>query len=193
VQTAFIPTLTLGLPGDAVMALMLGALIIHGIIPGPGLIEEHPSLFWGLVVSFLIGNVMLVILNLPLIGLWIGILRIPYRILYPAILVFVCMGVYSVNNSIFDIYLVLFFGFVGYGMRLLRFEPAPLMLGFILGPLMEQYLRRALAVSRGDMMVFIERPVSAGFLAAAAILLAAIIRSDLRRRKIPRLGEPGEG
>jgi putative tricarboxylic transport membrane protein len=193
VQTAFIPTLTLGLPGDAVMALMLGALIIHGIIPGPGLIEEHPSLFWGLVVSFLIGNVMLVILNLPLIGLWIGILRIPYRILYPAILVFVCMGVYSVNNSIFDIYLVLFFGFIGYGMRLLRFEPAPLMLGFILGPLMEEYLRRALAVSRGDMMVFIERPVSAGFLAAAAILLAAIIRSDLRRRKIPRLGEPGEG
>src|SRR5690606_30641036 len=170
VQTAFIPTLTLGLPGDAVMALMLGALIIHGIIPGPGLIEEHPSLFWGLVVSFLIGNVMLVILNLPLIGLWIGILRIPYRILYPAILVFVCMGVYSVNNSIFDIYLVLFFGFVGYGMRLLRFEPAPLMLGFILGPLMEQYLRRALAVSRGDMMVFIERPVSAGFLAVAVVL-----------------------
>jgi putative tricarboxylic transport membrane protein len=193
VQTAFIPTLTLGLPGDAVMALMLGALIIHGIIPGPGLIEEHPSLFWGLVVSFLIGNVMLVILNLPLIGLWIGILRIPYRILYPAILVFVCMGVYSVNNSIFDIFLVLFFGFVGYGMRLLRFEPAPLILGFILGPLMEEYLRRALAVSRGDMMVFIERPVSAGFLAAAAVLLAAIIRADLRRRKIPRLDGPGEG
>jgi putative tricarboxylic transport membrane protein len=193
VQTAFIPTLTLGLPGDAVMALMLGALIIHGIIPGPGLIEEHPSLFWGLVVSFLIGNVMLVILNLPLIGLWIGILRIPYRILYPAILVFVCMGVYSVNNSIFDIFLVLFFGFVGYGMRLLRFEPAPLILGFILGPLMEEYLRRALAVSRGDMMIFIERPVSAGFLAAAAVLLAAIIRADLRRRKIPRLDGPGEG
>jgi putative tricarboxylic transport membrane protein len=185
VQTAFIPTLTLGLPGDAVMALMLGALIIHGIIPGPGLIEEHPSLFWGLVVSFLIGNVMLVILNLPLIGLWIGILRIPYRILYPAILVFVCMGVYSVNNSVFDIFIVLLFGFVGYGMRLLRFEPAPLILGFILGPMMEQYLRRALAVSRGDLMVFFERPVSAAFLAAAVMLLAAIVWSDLCRRKVP--------
>jgi putative tricarboxylic transport membrane protein len=187
-QTAFIPTLTLGVPGDAVLALMLGALILHGIIPGPALIEQHPAMFWGLVASFMIGNLMLVVLNLPLIGIWISILRIPYRILYPAILVFICIGVYSVRNSLFDIYLVLIFGFVGYGMRLLRFEPAPLLLGFILGPLMEQYLRRALAVSRGDPMVFIERPISAAFLGTALALILAIAWTS-RRRSAPRQAE----
>ncbi len=182
-QTAFIPTLTLGVPGDAVLALMLGALILHGIIPGPGLIEAQPSLFWGLVVSFVIGNLMLVVLNLPLIGLWVSILRIPYRLLYPAVLVFVCIGVYSVRNAVFDVWLVLVFGLVGYGMRLLRFEPAPLILGFILGPLMEQYLRRSMAISRGDPMVFLERPMSAAFLAVAGGLIGWIAVSAWRGRR----------
>lgn len=187
-QTAFIPTLTLGIPGDAVLALMLGALIIHGIIPGPGLIAQNPDLFWGLVVSFLIGNVLLVVLNLPLIGIWVSILKIPYRILYPAILVFICIGVYSVSNSVLDIVLVILFGFIGYGMRLLRFEPAPLLLGFILGPMMETYLRRSLAVSRGDMMVFLERPISAGFLAASLLLIVWVARGEIRQARRRRAG-----
>ncbi|WP_209424686.1 tripartite tricarboxylate transporter permease [Pararhodobacter sp. SW119] len=181
-QTAFIPTLTLGVPGDAVLALMLGALIIHGIIPGPGLIAQQPALFWGLVASFVLGNLMLLVLNLPLIGLWISILRIPYRLLYPAILVFICIGVFSIRNSAFDIWLVLIFGAIGYGMRLLRFEPAPLLLGFILGPLLEQYLRRAMTVSRGDPMIFLERPISAAFLGLAALLLLHSLYTALRRR-----------
>jgi TctA family transporter len=183
-QTAFIPTLTLGIPGDAVLALMLGALIIHGIIPGPGLIAEQPALFWGLVASFVLGNLMLLVLNLPLIGLWISILRIPYRLLYPAILVFICIGVYSIRNSVFDIWVVLVFGALGYGMRLLRFEPAPLLLGFILGPLLEQYLRRAMTVSRGDPMIFLERPISAAFLGLAALLLVWSLWAGLRRRAV---------
>ena len=181
-QTAFIPTLTLGIPGDAVLALMLGALILHGIIPGPGLIAQQPGLFWGLVASFVIGNLILLVLNLPLIGLWISILRIPYRLLYPAILVFICIGVFSIRNSVFDIWLVLIFGAIGYGMRLLRFEPAPLLLGFILGPLLEQYLRRAMTVSRGDPMIFVERPISAAFLGLAAALLVWTLVSAWRRR-----------
>lgn len=182
-QTGFIPTLTLGVPGDAVLALMLGALILHGIVPGPGLITQQPALFWGLAVSFVIGNLMLLVLNLPLIGLWVSILRIPYRLLYPAVLVFICVGVFSVRNNVFDIWLVLVFGLVGYGMRLLRFEPAPLLLGFILGPLMEQYLRRSMAISRGDPMVFLERPMSAGFLAVAVALIGWILLSGVRRRR----------
>jgi len=184
-QTAFIPTLTLGIPGDAVLALMLGALIIHGIIPGPGLIAQQPALFWGLVASFVLGNLMLVVLNLPLIGLWVSILRIPYRLLYPAILVFICIGVFSIRNSIFDVWMVLVFGAVGYGMRLLRFEPAPLLLGFILGPLLEQYLRRAMTVSRGDPMIFLERPISATFLGLAAALLVWTLWSGMRPRRAP--------
>ncbi len=184
-QTAFIPTLTLGIPGDAVLALMLGALILHGIIPGPGLIAAQPALFWGLVASFVLGNLMLLVLNLPLIGLWISILRIPYRLLYPAILVFICIGVFSIRNSVFDIWLVLIFGAVGYGMRLLRFEPAPLLLGFILGPLLEQYLRRAMTVSRGDPMIFVERPISAAFLGLAAVLLVGSLTTGLRRGRAP--------
>ncbi|MCI0755579.1 tripartite tricarboxylate transporter permease [Teichococcus vastitatis] len=170
-QTAFIPTLTLGIPGDAVMALMLGAMIIQGIQPGPRLVTEHPELFWGLIASFWIGNVMLVVLNLPLIGIWIKMLAIPYRILYPAILLFICIGVFSVNNNAFDILLVLVFGVIGYAMMLLKFEPAPLVLGFILGPLMEEHLRRAMLLSRGDPMVFLERPISAGFLMVTTALL----------------------
>ncbi len=181
-QTAFIPTLTLGIPGDAVMALMLGALIIQGIQPGPRLMTEHPELFWGLIASFWLGNIMLVILNIPLIGLWVRILRIPYSILYPAILLFICIGVFSINNSYFDVLTVMLLGLMGYGMILLRFEPAPLILGFILGPLMEEHLRRAMLLSRGDLTVFVTRPISASFLAVTFLLLAFAIWATMRGR-----------
>jgi TctA family transporter len=153
------------------MALMLGALIIHGIQPGPMLMNEQPQLFWGLVVSFGIGNVMLVILNLPLVGMWVAILRIPYHVLYPAILVFTALGVYSVSNSTFDIYQVAIVGALGYLLTALRFEAAPLMLGFVLGPLMEEYLRRALLLSHGDLSPLVQRSISAGFLLVCAGML----------------------
>jgi len=170
-QTAFVPTLSLGIPGDAVMALMLGALIIHGIQPGPMLMTEQPELFWGLIVSFAIGNIMLVILNLPLVNIWVSILRIPYHVLYPAILVFICLGVFSVNNNTFDVYMTAALGVLGYILLKLRFEPAPLLLGFVLGPMMEENLRRAMLLSRGDPSTFIERPISAVVLALCALLL----------------------
>jgi TctA family transporter len=181
-QTAFIPTLTLGIPGDAVMALMLGALIIQGIQPGPRLMTEYPELFWGLIASFWIGNVLLVILNIPLIGLWVRMLRIPYSILYPAILMFICIGVFSINNSYFDVLVVMAFGVLGYAMILLRFEPAPLILGFILGPLMEEHLRRAMLLARGDLSTFVTRPISASFLAVTALLLTWAVIATLRGR-----------
>jgi putative tricarboxylic transport membrane protein len=184
VQTAFVPTLSLGIPGDAVMALMLGALIIHGIQPGPMMITAMPELYWGLIASFIIGNIMLVVLNVPLIGVWVAILRIPYRILYPAILVFICIGVYSVNNNTFDVLMVALIGVIGYTMMVLRFEAAPLLLGFILGPLMEENLRRSLLLSRGDPMVFLQRPISATLLAIGAMLLLWSLWSALRRRPV---------
>lgn len=170
-QTGFVPTLSLGIPGDAIMALMLGALIIHGIQPGPMLITDQPILFWGLIASFLVGNIMLVILNIPLIGVWVSILKIPYRLLYPAILIFICLGTYSVINSVFNIYVVAVVGALGYLMLVLRFDAAPLLLGFVLGPLMEENLRRAMRLSRGDPMTFIERPISATFIGIAAAIL----------------------
>lgn len=186
-QTAFVPTLSLGIPGDAVMALMLGALIIHGIQPGPLLMTQQPELFWGLIVSFGIGNIMLMVLNLPLIGIWVAILRIPYNVLYPAILVFISLGVYSVNNNTFDVFMVAGIGVLGYAMAVFKFEAAPLLLGFVLGPLMEENLRRSLLLSRGDMMTFIERPISAGFLAFCAALLLwsafTTLRATLRERE----------
>ncbi len=181
VQTAFVPTLSLGIPGDAVMALMLGALIIHGIQPGPLMISEQPALFWGLIVSFIIGNIMLMILNIPLIGVWVAILRIPYNVLYPAILVFISLGVYSVNNNTFDILMVAIIGAIGYAMTVLKFEAAPMLLGFILGPLMEEHLRRSLLLSRGDPMVFLQRPISATLLACCAGLLLWTLWSAVRR------------
>jgi putative tricarboxylic transport membrane protein len=180
-QTAFVPTLSLGIPGDAVMALMLGALIIHGIQPGPLLMTQQPELFWGLIVSFGIGNILLMILNIPLIGLWVSILKIPYRVLYPAILVFISLGVYSVSNNTFDVYLVAVLGILGYILAVLKFEAAPLLLGFVLGPMMEEYLRRALLLSRGDMMTFIERPISAGFIGFAGVLLLWAAFTSLKR------------
>jgi TctA family transporter len=170
-QTAFIPTLTLGLPGTATMALMLGVLMMHGIAPGPNMMMEKPALFWGLIMSFWIGNIMLLVLNIPLIGIWVRVLVIPYHLLYPAILVFVCIGVFSVNNSAFDVLTVIVLGALGYAMRIMGFPAAPLLLGFVLGPLMEVYFRRALLLSRGDFMVFFERPLSGSFLAITAILL----------------------
>ncbi|MGL1835114.1 tripartite tricarboxylate transporter permease [Rhodocyclaceae bacterium SMB388] len=179
-QTAFVPTLSLGIPGDAVMALMLGALIIHGIQPGPMLMTEQPALFWGLIVSFGIGNIMLVILNLPLIGVWVALLRIPYSVLYPAILVFVALGVYSVSGNTFDILMVAVIGFAGYLLAVMRFDVAPLLLGFVLGPLMEENLRRALLLSRGSMTTFIERPISAVFLAVCGALIMWSLLSAFR-------------
>ena len=189
-QTAFIPTLTLGIPGSTTMALMLGALMIHGITPGPRLIGEHPDLFWGLIVSFLFGNLFLLILNIPLIGLWVRLLRVPHYFLYPTVIVLICVGVYAIDNSLFDIWMTLAFGLLGYVLRLFRFEPAPFLIGFVLGPMMEEYFRRAMLLSRGDPMVFLERPGSAALLVAAAllVLLAAFPLQRLRRRAAPGTG-----
>ena len=182
-QTAFIPTLTLGIPGSATTALMLGVLIIHGITPGPRLIADQPSLFWGLIMSFWIGNVLLVILNIPLIGIWIRILAVPYTLLYPAILMFLCIGVYSVNTNVFDVWMVVVMGALGYGMRLLKFPTAPLLLGFVLGPMMEAQFRRAMLMSRGDFMFFLDRPISGTILAITALVLAGGFFAFLRDRR----------
>jgi TctA family transporter len=170
-QTAFIPTLTLGIPGSTTMALMIGALMIHGITPGPRLISEHPDLFWGLIVSFLFGNLFLLILNIPLIGLWVRLLRVPHYYLYPTVIMMICVGVYGISNSLTDVWATLAFGVIGYVLRLFRFEPAPMLIGFVLGPMMEEFFRRAMLLSRGDPMVFLERPGSAALLAVGALLL----------------------
>ncbi|MEP4378689.1 MAG: tripartite tricarboxylate transporter permease [Alphaproteobacteria bacterium] len=175
-QTAFVPTLTLGVPGDPVMALLLGALLIFGITPGPGVVTNEPELFWGLIASFWIGNLLLLILNVPLIGVWVWFLRVPQRFLYPAILLFICMGVYSIRSSPTDLLLAALFGVIGYGMRLMKFEPAPLILGFILGPMIEEFARRALLISGGDLTTFVTRPMSATFLAVALLLLLLSFR-----------------
>jgi TctA family transporter len=179
-QTAFIPTLTLGIPGTVTMALMLGALMIHGIAPGPTLITERADLFWGLIMSFWIGNVMLLVLNIPMIGIWVKLLAVPYHLLYPGIMMLVCIGVFSINNSTFDVWTVTAFGLFGYIMRLLALEPAPLLLGFVLGPLMEENLRRALLISRGDFWVFIERPISGTFMVITVLLLAWAVWDAVR-------------
>ncbi|MGI3211778.1 tripartite tricarboxylate transporter permease [Roseovarius tibetensis] len=182
-QSAFIPTLTLGIPGDAIMALMLGALLIHGIAPGPRVVTESPELFWGLVVSFLIGNLMLLILNIPLIKIWVRILQIPYRLLFPAIILLICVGVYSLERSVFDILMVAGLSAVGFAMLRLGFEAAPLLMGFILGPMLEENLRRSLLLSRGDPAIFLERPVSAVFLGLAILLLAWVIWGIVRPKR----------
>jgi TctA family transporter len=182
-QTSFIPMLTLGLPANAVMALMVGALMIQGIQPGPTMVETQPELFWGLIVSMWIGNLMLLIINLPLIGVWVSLLKVPYRFLYPTILVFCAIGAYSVNNSTFDVYMTVIFGLVGYILGKLECEPAPLLIGFVLGPMLEEYLRRAMVLSRGDPMVFVERPVSAILLAIAVIAVAAMLIPSIRKKK----------
>jgi TctA family transporter len=180
-QTAFIPTLTLGIPGSPTMALMLGALIIHGIAPGPGLMTNQPSLFWGLVMSFWIGNLLLLVLNIPLIGIWVRLLTIPYYLLFPTVLMFICIGTYSVSNSAFDVWLVAFFGFMGYLMRIFGWSAAPLLLGFVLGPLMEEHFRRAMLLSRGDFFTFIDRPISMTIMSVTALLLVWAAWSRIRR------------
>jgi putative tricarboxylic transport membrane protein len=182
-QTSFIPLLTLGIPTNPLMALMFGAILIHGITPGPQVMVKQPGLFWGMIVSMWIGNLMLVIINLPLVGIWVQFLRIPYRILFPAIIVFCSIGIYSLNNSVNDILLTAGFGVLGYLFVKLGFEAAPLLLGFILGPLMEENLRRALQLSRGDPMTFLERPISLGLLLAAAALLVIIVAPAVRRKR----------
>ena len=174
-QMSFIPMLTLGIPANPVMALMIGAMIIQGIQPGPSVMTEQPSLFWGLIVSMWIGNLMLLVLNLPLIGMWVKMITIPYRYLFPMIIVFCAIGVFSLNNAHFDVYLMALFGVVGYVFKKLDCEPAPLLLGFILGPMMEEFLRRALLLSKGDPLVLLTRPISAAMLALAALLLALVL------------------
>ena len=182
-QTSFIPLLTLGIPPNAVMALMVGAMTIHNIQPGPQVMTSNPELFWGLIASMWIGNAMLVILNLPLIGIWIKLLTVPYRWLFPAIVLFCAIGVYSTNNNTWDIWMVAIFGVVGYIFIKLGAEPAPLLLGFILGPMMEENLRRALLLSRGDWSVFVTRPLSAGLLAAAALLLVIVLMPSIKNKR----------
>jgi TctA family transporter len=188
-QTSFIPLLTLGIPGNAVMALMVGALIIQGIQPGPRMVEAQPDLFWGLIASMWVGNLMLLIINLPLIGMWVKLLQVPYKFMYPAILTFCAIGVYSLNNNVFDVYQMLTFGIFGYLCSKLRMEPAPLLIGFVLGPMMEEHLRRAMLLSRGDAMVFFERPISATLLGIGFIALATMLLPGLRRKKDAALQE----
>ena len=182
-QTSFIPLLTLGIPPNAVMALMVGAMTIHNIQPGPQVMTSNPELFWGLIASMWIGNLMLVILNLPLIGMWIKLLSVPYRLLFPAIVLFCAIGVYSTNNNTFDIWLVALFGLIGYIFMKLGCEPAPLLLGFILGPMMEENLRRALLLSRGDWLVFVTRPLSGSLLAAALVLLIIVLLPSVKAKR----------
>jgi putative tricarboxylic transport membrane protein len=182
-QTSFIPLLTLGIPPNAVMALMVGAMTIHNIQPGPQVMTSNPELFWGLIASMWIGNAMLLILNLPLIGIWIKLLTVPYRWLFPAIVLFCAIGVYSTNNNTFDIWLVGMFGVVGYAFIKLGCEPAPLLLGLILGPMMEENLRRSLLLSRGDWMVFLTRPLSASLLAAALLLLLVVLSPSIKKKR----------
>jgi TctA family transporter len=182
-QTSFIPLLTLGIPPNAVMALMVGAMTIHNIQPGPQVMTSNPELFWGLIASMWLGNAMLIILNLPLIGIWIKLLTVPYRWLFPAIILFCAIGVYSTNNNTFDIWMVGAFGIIGYTFIKLGMEPAPLLLGFILGPMMEENLRRALLLSRGDWSVFVTRGLSASLLAIAAILLIIVLLPSVKSKR----------
>lgn len=182
-QTSFIPLLTLGIPAHPVMALMVGAFILQGITPGPNVINDQPALFWGIIASMWIGNILLVLLNLPLIGLWVKMLSIPYRALFPAIVLFACIGCFSINQNIYDVYAIGFFGVVGY--ILIRFgcEPAPLLLGFVLGPLLEEHLRRAMIISRGDPTVFVTRPISATLLGLALLAVIVAVLPGIRKKR----------
>jgi TctA family transporter len=182
-QTSFIPMLTLGIPPNAVMALMVGAMTIKGIQPGPQVMASDPQLFWGLIASMWVGNLMLVILNLPLIGIWIKLLTVPYRFLFPAIMAFCAIGLYTLNNNNFDVFMAAGFGIVGYLFYKLNCEPAPLLLGFILGPMMEENLRRALLLSRGDWGTFVTRPLSAGLLLAAVLMIVVVTLPSIRSKR----------
>jgi putative tricarboxylic transport membrane protein len=182
-QTSFIPMLTLGIPSNPVMALMIGAMIIQGIQPGPSVMTEQPELFWGLIVSMWIGNLFLLVLNLPLIGLWVKMISVPYHFLYPAIIVFCAIGVFSLNNATFDVYLMALFGLCGYIFRKLDAEPAPMLLAFILGPMVEEFLRRAMLLSKGDPVILVTRPISATMLALAAILLVIVLSPTISKKR----------
>ncbi len=182
-QTSFIPMLTLGIPSTPVMALMIGALIIQGIQPGPTVVTNQPALFWGIIVSMWIGNVFLLILNMPLIGMWVRLIMVPYHLLYPAILMFCAIGVYSLNGSTLDVHLMALFGVLGYVFSKLECEPAPMLLGFLLGPMMEEYLRRAMTIARGDAMTFLERPLSATMLAMAVIAMVIVLLPAIRKTR----------
>lgn len=182
-QTSFIPLLTLGIPPNAVMALMVGAMTIHGVIPGPQVMTKNPNLFWGMIASMWVGNLMLLIINLPLVGLWVRLLKVPYRLLFPAILMFCCIGIYSINSLPTDVMMIAFFGFVGYVFIKIGFEPAPLLLGFVLGKLLEEKLRQALTISRGDFMIFVDRPVSLALLVIAAVVLVLALMPSARRQR----------
>ena len=182
-QTSFIPLLTLGIPANPVMALMIGAMIIQGIVPGPSVVTDQPQLFWGIIASMWIGNLMLVVLNLPLIGLWVKLLTVPYYVLFPIIMAMSSIGVYSVASNTFDLYAVAFFGLLGYVMSKLRFEPAPLLLGFVLGPLLEENLRRAMILSRGDPTTFLTRPISAGLLVISLAVLVLVFLPQIRKQR----------
>jgi len=182
-QTAFIPLLTLGIPPNAVMALMVGAMTIQGIVPGPQVMTKQPDLFWGMIASMWIGNAMLIIINLPMIGLWVRLLRVPYRLLFPGIIVFCCIGLYSINNSPFDLGIASVFAIFGYWLSKHDFEPAPMLLGMILGPLMEENLRRAMLIARGDPTVFLTRPISAGLLLLAVALLVLAVLPNIRKKR----------
>lgn len=182
-QTSFIPLLTLGIPAHPVMALIVGAFILLGITPGPSVINDQPALFWGVIASMWIGNVLLVLLNLPLIGLWVKMLTIPYRVLFPAIIIFACIGCYSINLNAFDVFAIPFFGLLGYLLIRMGCEPAPLLLGFVLGPLLEEHLRRAMIISRGDPLVFVERPISAALLAIAVACVVVAVLPNIRRKR----------
>jgi TctA family transporter len=182
-QTSFIPMLTLGIPANPVMALMIGAMIIQGIVPGPNVATEQPALFWGIIASMWIGNLMLIVLNLPLIGLWVKLLTIPYYVLFPIIMAFCSIGVYSVNSNVYDLYAVAFFGLLGYVLLKLRCEPAPLLLGFVLGPLLEENLRRAMILSRGDPTTFVTRPISAILLAISLAVLVIVFLPSIKKKR----------
>jgi putative tricarboxylic transport membrane protein len=182
-QTSFIPLLTLGIPPNAVMALMVGAMTIHGIVPGPLVMVKNPALFWGLIVSMWIGNLMLLVINLPLIGMWVRLLKVPYRLMFPAILLFCCIGIYTVNNSPIDVVFTAGFGLAGYAAQKVGFEGAPLLLGYVLGRLLEENLRRALALGRGNLLTFVERPVSAALLAAGLAVLVVAVLPAIRQRR----------
>ena len=180
-QSSFIPMLTLGVPSNSIMALIIGAMIIQGIQPGPSVMIEQPALFWGVIVSMWIGNLMLLVLNLPMIGLWVRMIGIPYHFLFPAILVFCAIGAFSLNNSIFDVFMLALFGVVVYVLRKLDCEPAPLLLGFILGPLMEEHFRRALLLSNGDLAIFYQSPLSIAMLSIAAVMCLVVLLPQIRR------------
>lgn len=182
-QTSFIPLLTLGIPANPVMALMVGAMIIQGIVPGPNVASEQPALFWGIIASMWIGNLMLIVLNLPLIGLWVKLLKVPYHILFPVIMAFCSIGVYSVNSNVYDLYAVAGFGLMGYVLMKLRCEPAPLLLGFVLGPMLEENLRRAMILGRGDPTTFLTRPISAVLLALTVAVLVVVLLPQVRKKR----------